>query len=406
MKGKFQYITPVIWVLSLVSLFTDIASEMLYPVMPVFLKSVGFSILLIGLLEGLAEATAGLSKGYFGHLSDHLGKRLPFIRWGYGISAFSKPLMAVFTFPVWIFLFRTADRFGKGLRTSARDALLSDNATAATKGRVFGFHRAMDTLGAVVGPLLALVFLIHFPENYRLLFFLAFIPGLAAVFLTLKLKGGEGCKDNHVKRPGFLSFIGYWRKASLSYRWFIAAFILFAMFNSSDVFLLLFLKEKLGSDELMIYAYIYYNLIYALLAYPLGIWADRIGLTKMLAGGLIVFAMVYLLIGHADLWIHFALLFLAYGIFAAATEGLSKAWITNITPKHETATALGLMNSLNSIAALIASALTGLIWYTCSPAAAFSLSGLVAVVAACILLLMPGSNNKGKFLLFRNSHVV
>ena len=154
-----NFITKTIILVSFVSLFTDIASEMLYPVMPVFLKSIGFSVLLIGVLEGVAEATAGLSKGYFGNLSDNLGRRVSFIQWGYLLSAISKPMMALFTFPIWIFSARTIDRLGKGIRNSARDALLSDESKPETKGKVFGFHRGMDTLGAAIGPILALIYL-------------------------------------------------------------------------------------------------------------------------------------------------------------------------------------------------------------------------------------------------------
>src|SRR4249919_1630514 len=158
-----KYLTRTIWILSLISLLTDVASEMLYPIMPIYLKSIGFSVLLIGILEGIAEATAGLSKGYFGKLSDNSRKRVPFVQLGYALSALSKPMMAVFVYPAWIFLARTVDRLGKGIRTGARDALLSDEATPATKGRVFGFHRSMDTLGAVAGPALALLYLHFYP---------------------------------------------------------------------------------------------------------------------------------------------------------------------------------------------------------------------------------------------------
>ncbi len=153
-----RIITKSVWVLSLVSLFTDISSEMLYPIMPLYLKSIGFSIVLIGVLEGFAEAIAGFSKGYFDKLSDVKGKRLPFVQLGYLLSALSKPMMAVFTLPLWVFSSRAVDRFGKGIRTGARDALLSDEATSATKGTVFGFHRSMDTLGAAIGPLIALAY--------------------------------------------------------------------------------------------------------------------------------------------------------------------------------------------------------------------------------------------------------
>ena len=164
-----KYITRTVWVLSLVSLLTDTASEMLYPIMPIYLKTIGFSIVLIGILEGVAEATAGVSKGYFGKLSDLSGRRVPFVQIGYAFSAVSKPMMAVFIYPLWIFLARTIDRFGKGIRTGARDALLSDEATQETKGKVFGFHRSMDTLGAVLGPSLALIYLYFYPQDYRTL---------------------------------------------------------------------------------------------------------------------------------------------------------------------------------------------------------------------------------------------
>ena len=181
-------LTRTVLLVSFVSLFTDIASEMLYPVMPVYLKSIGFSILLIGILEGVAEATAGLSKGYFGKLSDVRKRRVPFVRAGYIMGVVSKPLMALFTWPLWIFFVRTLDRFGKGVRTSARDAMLSDETTPEHKGKVFGFHRSMDTVGAAIGPVLALIFLWLYPGQYRLMFVIAFFPGVVAISLTFLLK--------------------------------------------------------------------------------------------------------------------------------------------------------------------------------------------------------------------------
>ena len=187
-NSPHRIITRTIWILSLVSLFTDTASEMLYPVMPVFLKHIGYSVIFIGILEGLAEAVAGLSKSYFGKLSDKTGKRLPFVQFGYALSAISKPMLAAFIFPLWIFLSRTIDRIGKGIRTGARDAMLSDEATEKTKGRVFGFHRSMDTLGAVIGPGIALVYLYFNPKDYTTLFLIAFIPGVLSIIATLLIK--------------------------------------------------------------------------------------------------------------------------------------------------------------------------------------------------------------------------
>jgi MFS family permease len=190
-------------VLSVVSLFADIASEMIYPVIPIYLKEIGFSVLLIGVLEGVAEFTAGISKGYFGKLSDEKGVRLPFIKSGYFLSTISKPMMAVFTFPLWIFFARTVDRFGKGLRTAARDAMLSQQATKATKARVFGFHRSMDTVGAAIGPLVALTFLYFFPFEYATLFYLAFIPGIISVLLIFLLKEKKRTRF-HIRQRKFL----------------------------------------------------------------------------------------------------------------------------------------------------------------------------------------------------------
>ena len=151
--------------------------------MPLFLKHIGYSAIFIGVLEGIAEAVAGLSKSYFGNRSDNSGKRLPFVRFGYMLSAISKPMLAFFIYPWWIFLSRTMDRLGKGIRTGARDALLSEECTAETKGRVFGFHRSLDTMGAVLGPGIALIYLYFYPNNYETLFILALLPGLLAVLL-------------------------------------------------------------------------------------------------------------------------------------------------------------------------------------------------------------------------------
>lgn len=183
-----KILNRTVWILSLVSLFADIASEMLYPVIPVYLQEIGFTVLFIGILEGVINFTAGLTKGYFGKLSDEKGVRLPFVSWGYFLSAVSKPMMALFVYPAWIFLVRILDRLGKGMRTAARDALLSANARPETKARVFGFHRSMDTLGAAIGPVLALIFLSLYPGHYREIFLFDFLPGLISVGLTFLLK--------------------------------------------------------------------------------------------------------------------------------------------------------------------------------------------------------------------------
>jgi len=367
------------------------ASEMLYPVMPVYLKEIGFSVLLIGILEGVAEATAGLSKSYFGKLSDVSGKRLPFVRLGYLLSAISKPMMAAFIYPLWIFFSRTVDRFGKGIRTGARDAMLSDEATPATKGRVFGLHRAMDTWGAVLGPLLALLYLYFNPGDYKPLFVIAFIPGLLAISFTFLIR--ENRKANTRIKLGAasaFSFAQYWKDSSVNYRKLLIALLAFTLINSSDVFLLLKVKEAGLDDTSVISVYVFYNLIYALAAYPLGGLSDKIGFKRTMLIGFVLFAIVYSGMAISNELPVFYVLFFLYGLYAAATESVAKAWISNIAEKEDTATAIGTYTGFQSICIMAASTLAGWIWLTFGAPATFLFSsGVTLLIMVYILVLVP-----------------
>ncbi|MEI7472738.1 MAG: MFS transporter [Chitinophagaceae bacterium] len=377
-----KIITRTIWILSLVSLFTDMASEMLYPIMPVFLQHIGFSVVFIGILEGLAEAIAGLSKPYFGKKSDQLGRRLPFVQVGYSLSAISKPMMAFFFNPIWIFMARTFDRFGKGIRSGARDALLSDECNKETKGRVFGFHRSMDTFGAVLGPLIALIYLYYRPYDYRNLFLIAFLPGVAAIFLSwlIKEKKPGPPRQNSNEKIQFWGFFSYWKKANQPYKKLIFGLILFALFNSSDVFLLLKMKESGLTDTSVIALYIFYNLIFAVLAYPIGLIADRIGLKKIFFIGLLLFVFVYIGFAFFNNIIAFICLLTLYGIYAAATDGIGKAWISNMVPTTETASAIGTFTGMQSIAALFASSICGILWYQFGSMTSFLSTAIISIV--------------------------
>ncbi len=395
-----KIITKTILLVSFVSLFTDVASEMLYPVMPVYLRSIGFTVLLIGILEGFAEATAGLTKGYFGHLSDVRRRRVPFVQAGYAMSAISKPLMALFTWPLWIFFARTIDRFGKGIRTSARDAILSDETAPENKGKVFGFHRSMDTIGAAIGPSLALIFLYFYPGQYKWLFFIAFFPGILAILLTLFLKEPKHLQSRSTSRAetkvSLFSYFGYWSRANSEFRLLVGGLLAFTLFNSSDAFLLLALKNQGMTDTRMIGFYIFYNLVYALFSYPLGALADRIGLKTMLVAGLFLFALVYVGMGFAAGFYAFAALFMAYGIYAAATEGISKALISNLVEKRDTATAIGFFNSFSSIFALAASSMAGFLWFAAGPRVMFLVSG-AGVFCVVLFLFVFFMRKKGNF---------
>jgi len=379
-------INRTVLILSIVSLLADIASEMLYPVIPVYLKEIGFTVVWIGMLEGIASFTAGISKGYFGKLSDEKGVRLPFVKLGYFLSALSKPLMATFTYPLWIFFVRTIDRLGKGVRTAARDALLSQQGTKETKGRVFGFHRAMDTVGAAIGPTLALLFLFFYPGQYTTIFYLAFIPGILSVLLIFFL--------NEKKQPvstlangNFFSFFRYWKIADPEYRKAVTGLLLFTLFNSSDIFLLLKTKEITGDDRITIAAYIFYNLVYAAASYPLGKLADKFSFKNVILLGFALFAIVYGGFAFTSSTAVIFILFFVYGVYAAATEGTIKAWITNLSHKENTATAIGFYTSCESVCTLLASIIAGFIWSSAGSVYTFGITSVVTIFVLIYFLL-------------------
>lgn len=393
-----RIITRTVLILSFVSLLADIASEMLYPVIPVYLKEIGFSVLLIGILEGVVNFTAGISKGYFGKMSDEKGLRLPFVKLGYLLSNISKPMLALFTYPVWVFFVRSIDRLGKGVRTAARDALLSQEATKETKARVFGFHRSMDTVGAAIGPVLALLFLFFYPGDYKTLFYLAFIPGMLSVLLVFLLKEkkqpASTMNDGH-----FFSYFNYWKIATPEFRKVVPGLLLFALFNSSDVFLLLITKETIGAntitvfgatfnaDTITIMAYIFYNLVYAATSYPMGILADKLTYKKIILLGFTLFAVVYGGFAfHPSVTVIF-ILFSVYGVYAAATEGVIKAWITNLAHRENTATAIGFYTSCESICALLASIIAGALWVNAGSTSTFAATSSVAIIVSIYFLL-------------------
>jgi MFS family permease len=268
--------------------------------------------------------------------------------------------------------------------------MLSDEATPETKGKVFGFHRSMDTLGAVLGPAFALLYLYFYPEQYKTLFFIAFIPGVLAFSSSLLLKENAVAKSSG-KTVSFLAFLQYWKSSSTEYKKLVGGLLFFTLFNSSDVFLLLRVKEAGASDINLIAVYIFYNLVYAIFAFPAGIVADKVGLKKVFLAGLLVFAGVYFGMGVAtETWM-FYVLFLFYGLFMAFTEGITKAWISNISHKKDTATAIGTYTAFQSVCTMLASAVAGLIWYRFGAASTFFLTA----AATIIILIYMGSTVKG-----------
>jgi MFS family permease len=381
-------ITRTILILSLVSLINDIASEMLLPIMPIYLKSIGFSVLYIGILEGLAEATSSLSKGYFGKISDSTGKRASFVKWGYALSAISKPMLVLFVNPVWVFFSRTLERLGKGIRTAPRDAILADESAHGDRGKVFGFHRAMDTVGAAIGPSIALLYLYFNHGKYASLFYISFFPGIFVVLLTLwvkdKAKSAETVKKK--EKVGFFAQFKYWKVSTPTYKALVTGLLFFALFNSADAFLILKMKESGMGDTTVILIYIFYNLVFALTSFPIGILGDKVGLKPMLLIGLLIFSGVYLGMAYSNSWLAFAILFFLYGLYYAFTDGISKAWISKTCDKKDVGTALGVFSGLQSICALLASSLAGLVWYKFGSVYVFFIGGIAALLVVVYLL--------------------
>lgn len=396
-----RWLTRTVLILSLVSLLNDMAGELLYPVLPLYMSSIGYGALWIGILEGFAEAVSGLSRGWFGEWSDRKGMRLPFIRFGYLLSAISKPMLAFFAAIPWAITMRVSDRMGKGIRTGARDAMLADETAPETRGKVFGFHRAMDTAGAVLGPLIALVWLATHPDApYKLIFFYAFIPGLLSVALLFFIREKKKEPKGGMPRSPFSSF-AYWKNASAEYRKLLIGILLFTFFNSSDMFILLLVKMKFQqgaaifgihftSDMLVVGMYVFYNFIYAFVSYPAGAIADKLGFSVMMRMGYLFFALAYtgMAFLSADAFNSEKILllcFVLYGLYAACTDGVSKAWISRLCKKDEKGIAMGLFASLNSFATLGASLVAGMLWSAAGPVPVFILPAAAAVIAMIYL---------------------
>lgn len=380
MKSK---ISRQVFILGMVSLFTDIASEMLYPVMPIFLTAVlGSSMAVVGIIEGTAEFIAGLLKGYFGRLSDKVGKRSIFIVIGYGLSAISKPLPGIFQNIPTVLFSRVADRTGKGIRTAPRDALLGSYSNG-NSGAVFGFHRGMDTLGAAIGPFVALVLLHYFPNNFQLIFLLAFIPSTIAVLFTMLVKD----KPIESKLRSRKNYSEFWKSAPKTYKKLLLLITIFSLVNSSDVFLILKSRDVSDSSTLAIFGYIFYNLIYAAASYPLGGLSDKFGKRKVYSFGLIIFSLVYFGFALAPeiefIWILFAF----YGIYAASTEGISKAWVSDLIPNEQRGSAIGLLTMMTSLSIMFGSFITGILWDMYGSSAPFLVSAVVSLTIAFLIFL-------------------
>ena len=373
--------------LGLVSFFADVSSEMLYPITPIFLTTIlGASMASVGLIEGFAEGMSGLLKIYSGLWSDKMAKRRPFIWGGYFCAAMAKPLIGMASSWPGVLGARAIDRVGKGLRTAPRDAMLADAVDVKLRGAAFGWHRGMDTLGAAIGPLVAVAYLSQGNPNLRSIYFWALIPGILSVLVALGLKEGATHKKAHSVQDGKAKVFKWnWHDMSPEYKRYLVGWCLFSLTNSSDAFLLLKAKSCGHSLVEVVCMYSFYNLIYSLGSPSLGILSDRIGRKKILISGLLIFALVYLGFALTSSSLALWTLFGIYGLYMAATDGVGKALVVDLVPASLKGTGLGIFGTATAFATIIASTVTGEIWDHGSMSMAFLYGCSGALVAAIFL---------------------
>jgi MFS family permease len=373
-----------VFALGWVSFFNDLASEMIYPIVPIFLTSfLGVPVAIVGLIEGIAESTASILKFFSGWLSDRFQKRKPFVISGYALSAFSKIILGLsYIWPL-VLAARFVDRFGKGIRTSARDSLITESCPENIRGKSFGFHRALDTLGAVFGPLAAILFLAIFNNNIRLIFYIAIIPGLIGIILLLifvreKKKNALCFRDLKLK----------WRDVNPSFKIFLLINIIFSIGNSSDAFIILRAQNLGLAIKTTIFAYVLFNLTYALFSIPAGAIVDKIGAKKILITGLLIFSLVYLFFGliNSNLFIWF--LFPVYGIYMALTEGVGKAYISLLVPQEKSGTAFGIFQTSIGICSFFSSLIAGVMWNYINVRIPFYFGSITALISAILFIAL------------------
>ena len=373
-------------VLGLVSLCSDLASKMVYPITPIFLTGIlGAPAWTVGVVEGLAESAASLLKLYSGWLSDRLGQRKPFAVIGYGLGALSK-LALVFA-GVWghVLGARLIDRVGKGLRAAPRDALIAENCPAHQRGRAFGLHHSLETVGEIIGPLLGFWFLQQFAGSYRRVFAIAFIPALVGVVLLLALVAEP--RQAPVSRRSLPQFT--LRGLSPAYRRYLIVVGLFSLGNSSDAFLLLRAQDLGIAGEQLLLLYALFNLVEVTLGFAAGNLSDRVGRRPLLVGGYGVFALVYLGFATAQTAVMTWLLFALYGLYSTLTRGVQKAFVADLVHPERRGAEVGTFHMVIGLFALPASLIAGWLYAHVSVSAPFYLGAGTAIIAALLISRWP-----------------
>lgn len=373
-----------VWVLGGVSMFMDISSEMIHSLLPLFLATgLGLSVIVIGLLEGIAEATALITKIFSGALSDYLGKRKGLAVLGYGLGALSKPLFAIANTPGLVFGARFMDRVGKGIRGAPRDALVADVTPEQVRGAAYGLRQSLDTIGAFLGPLLAVVLMLLWNDDFRAVFWVAVIPAfLAVALLCFGLKEPrtpiERPRTNPLRRAQL-------RKLSSAYWQVVLIGAIFTLARFSEAFLVLKAEEVGTPLALVPLVMVAMHLVYSLSAYPFGALSDRISHRQLLAVGLVVLVLADLALALLPGWFGLAIGVALWGIHMGMTQGLLAAMVAKTAPAELRGTAFGMFNLVSGVALLVASTGAGVLWHFLGSSATF-LFGAIACGASLIAL--------------------
>jgi MFS family permease len=394
-----QTIPRPVWFLGWTSLFTDAATEVIYPLLPVYLSRVlGASATSLGIIEGVAEGVNSILKVVSGWWSDRRGQRRPIVILGYTISSAARPLIALTTTWPQVLAIRALDRTGKGIRGAPRDALLTRFAGSHNRGRIFGFHRSMDHTGAIIGPVLATVFLYFLPDRYRLLFALTAIPGAIAVAMLFLVREDDDAGDRASRSrpddrllPGRRGEAVTTHAAPLPGRLYalLAVILIFSLGNSADAFLLLRLSDALGAATYVPLLWSAHHVVKAGLSTWGGGLSDRVGRKQVIVAGWIVYAVVYLGFAWSTSTVAFIAWFLIYGVYFALTEGAEKALVADLTPVSRQGTAFGLYYAALGAGALVASVMFGYIYDHFGASRAFTVGAGLAGIAAIALFFVP-----------------
>ncbi len=391
MSSTTKRLHPTVWATGWTSFLNDVSSEMIYPLLPIFLtQTLGASLRFVGLVEGVAESTASFLKLFSGRLSDRTGRRRGFILYGYGLSSLMRPLIGVATAAWQVLVLRFIDRLGKGARVSPRDALTADLTPPEHRGLAFGFQRAMDNAGAILGPLLASGLLALFGMGYRTLFLLASIPGACAVLVVWRFVHDpvrEVFPSDSMNAGGSRG-IGTTSRLNPRVLLLLLVFGLFALGNSSDAFLILRARDLGVSDVAIPVIWIVLSLSKTLSSVPAGMASDRIGRRGTILTGWVIYALVYAGFARADATWHAWALFATYGLYFGLTEGVERALIADVSRKEERGSVFGVYNFILGLAALPASLIMGAVWQRYGYPSAFYLGSGLAAVAALLLAVL------------------